>query len=171
MNPHFGVVYISTSDQIDVFYEYSKSAKALFHEVKTLNILTHIEKWSSRWYAPVDMKEITCAIIRNDTLNQYIQYNLPKPRDYTKEHVELLARFEEMYSRCCAFESKKTFYLIEREEYESFVVHRNHSVGSFKFTLLLRINESMTDKQINKIWDDLLADLKQPKKSPFINLS
>jgi hypothetical protein len=150
-SPHFGVVYISTSDQIDVFYEYSKSAKALFHEAQKYSIMNHIEKWSSKWYSPVDMKEITTAIIRNDTLDQFIHYNLPKPRDYTKEYVELLARFEEMYSRCCAFQNKKTFYLIEREEYETYVVHRNHSVGSFKFTLLLRINETVTDKQINQI--------------------
>ena len=100
LNPHFGVVYISTSDQIEVFYDYSTSAKALFHEVKTLNILKWIEKWSSKWYQPVDMKEITCAIIRNDTFNEFIHYNLPKPRDYSREHVELLARFEEMYDRC-----------------------------------------------------------------------
>lgn len=98
-SPHFGIVYISTSDQIDVFYDYSKCSKALFHEVKTLTILSHIERWSARWYMPVDMKEITCAIIRNDTHEQFIHYNLPKPKDYTREHVELLARFEEMYNR------------------------------------------------------------------------
>lgn len=151
LNPHFGVVYISTSDQIDVFYEYSKSAKALFHEVKTLNILSYIEQWSSKWYSPVDMKEITCAIIRNDSLNQYIHYNLPKPRDYTREHIELLARFEEMYNRCLSFPAKRVFYLIEREEYETYVVHKNHTAKGFEFTVLLRIDESLTDKQISKI--------------------
>ncbi|CAI2366780.1 unnamed protein product [Moneuplotes crassus] len=169
LNPHFGVVYISTSDQIDVFYEYSKSAKALFSEVQELKIINHLENWSTRLYQPIDMKEITCAIIRNDTLDQFIHYNLPKPRDYTQEHVELLARFEEMYSRCCSFSNKKTFYLVEKEEYETYVIHRNHSVGSFKFTLLLRLNESITEKQIHQICDDLLIDLKQPKKSLFIN--
>ena len=168
LNPHFGVVYISTSDQIDVFYEYSKSAKALFHEVKSLNILSYIEQWSSVWYTPVDMKEITAAVIRNDTEDQFIQYNLPKPRDYTREHVELLARFEEMYNRCLSFPNKKIFYLIEREEYETYVVHKNHGGTNSNYTLMLRINENITDKQINKVWEDLLADLKQPKKSPFI---
>lgn len=59
LSPHFGVIYISTSDQIDVFYEYSKSAESLFHEIKTLNILAHIEKWSTRLYSTIDMKEIT----------------------------------------------------------------------------------------------------------------
>jgi len=169
-NPHFGVVYISTSDQMEVFYEYSKSAKALSHEVKSLKIMNWIKKWSISWYEPVDMKEISCAIIRNDTYDQFIHYNLPKPRDYTKEHVELLARFQEMYDRCWSFQNKKIFYLIEREEYETYVVHRNHSVGSFKFTLLLRINENLTDKHIHQICNDLLEDLKQPKKSPFVTI-
>jgi len=113
------------------------------------------------------MQEITCAIIWSNQENQYISYNLPAPALYTQYEIELIGRFEEMYSRSMAH-SKKTFYLIEREECETFVCYWKQ-INNGSYTLLLRINEHLAQgKQISDICKALIEEIQNPKKSTFI---
>jgi len=64
-----------------------------------------------------------------------VAYNLPRPAAYEQHEFDLLSRFEEMYSRSLSH-SKKHFYLVERDESETYVVYRKTSTSS-SYTLLL----------------------------------
>lgn len=114
------------------------------------------------------MQEITCAIIWNNTENQYVAYNFPSPSDYTNEEFNLMSRFEDMYSRSLSH-SKKHMYLVERDEGETFVVYRKTGANS-SYTFLLWIDEWLSNgKDIEDICKTLLEELKSPKKSTFIS--
>ncbi len=122
-NEHLGVVFISTTDELEAFHQFSECARGLFYDIKSTGMLKHIVSWSEQWYNPVDMQELTAVLIRNNSQNQFVAYNFPKPVEYGPEEIELMNRFEEMYTRSLAHESKKNFFLIEREQAETFVVH------------------------------------------------
>lgn len=97
-NESLGIVFISTSDEDAAFNSFSDCATGLFNEIKSTGLMNHIASWGTKCFEPINMQEITCAIIRNNFNNQYVAYNLPSPSSYTNEEFNLLSRFEDMYS-------------------------------------------------------------------------
>ena len=97
-NEYLGIIFISTSDDAEMFNRYSEMASGLFKDIESTGMMHHITSWSKAWHDPVDMQEITAAVIRYNDMGQYISYNLAKPRDYDIPDVQLIAKFESLYS-------------------------------------------------------------------------
>lgn len=167
-NESLGIVFISTSDEDAAFNSFSDCATGLFNEIKSTGLMNHIASWGTKCFEPINMQEITCAIIRNNFNNQYVAYNLPSPSSYTNEEFNLLSRFEDMYSWSLAH-TKKHMYIIEWDEGETYVMYwKTGNLNSYTF--LLWIDEWISNgKDIEDICKTLLEELKSPKKSTFIN--
>lgn len=88
-NEALGIVYISTSDEDTAFTTFSESATNLFADIKSVGLLNHIQSWGTKCFDPIQMQEITCALIRNNNDNQYVAYNFPAPSNYSNEEYNL----------------------------------------------------------------------------------